>query len=155
MEKANKEHKVTMERIKSHFVLGRFCFFGPDVGWRFYPIEYYGRIYTVEMECRAYFTGKSPKDVKITAIGTIYEYADNGNYFHKHRSKKIYSATIDTMKIDDNLILNVLEVSEEEFLSHYPQIIAGLFKLYEDDRLNKEIINENIQRAYDWNGVVK
>ena len=59
------------------------------------------------------------------------------------------------MKIDDNLILNVLEVSEEEFLSHYPQIIAGLFKLYEDDRLNKEIINENIQRAYDWNGVVK
>lgn len=122
--------------------------FGLEIGWRHYPIKYKESQYTVEIKVKPYYQ----KD--FTVIGTIYRYTEK-ILFHKHRKQKIYQRNIDKIAISEDSILNIQAISEKEYLCYYPQIIRCLFELYEEDKHQKDSINEKIKVASNWNGIVK
>lgn len=158
---------VNIERIKAHYVYGNFSLVKVESGLRFYPIQYEGDKYTVEIDvsCCNYFKAGRLVDLEYDITGCIYKYSDNG--LRKHRSAKLWWTNINDIitnvtKIQrgtDGLKIgsyrNVIKLLEEDLMHCYPAIICGLFNLYDAYRSREQKLQENILEARKWDGVVK
>ena len=162
---------VNMERIKVHYVFGHIGVFGRNAGWRFYPIQYEGNKYTVEIKGRCCNHGNVSciRNLEYDIEGRIYQYSENDSLFQKHKSKKLYCRSINDMisnitkvqkrsnglKVWANFDSDEQKTFEEKFLCCYPSIIRGLFDLYDSDKSKEQKLQEDIQEARKWDGVVK
>lgn len=123
---------VTTEMIETYFIMGRFFIPGILSGWRYYPITHKNNLYTVEIKVHHNFA--LPPYIS----GTIYEYSTSGSIFVRHKGKKIYMRNISFLPLNDHATLCVADLTVEEYLQMYPEIIKALFRAMEMDNQSED-----------------
>ena len=113
-----------------------------------YPITYKNQKYYIEFICikRKGLKNKIYTEEKI--IG--YEYNEKYKFFVGYKRKNFF--TIKSLHVPcGDLIYDVRNMSLDDFKMNLPEIMSGVFKLYEETLNIKKFQEEKMRKTEEWN----
>lgn len=114
-----------------------------------YPITYKKQKYYIEFIC---IIRKGLKDKIYTEEKIIgYEYNEKYKFLVGYKGDEIF--TLKSLYVPcDNLMYSVRNMSLDEFKMNLPEIMSGVFKLYEQTLDDNNVKEAKMRKTEEWNG---
>lgn len=145
---------MEIKKVRTHFWAGSFDLIGLPIGYKIYPITYKGTSYVVMFKVVLNSIAiKQTGDVGV--VCNIFEYSEKKKFLQGHKGKHVFTReNISFVKIDEELTVDLRNLSEEEMKIHLPQIMKYLFEEYEVYTAQREEKKKKAAHAEQWDGVI-
>ncbi|MDF2879579.1 MAG: hypothetical protein K0R54_136 [Clostridiaceae bacterium] len=114
-------------------------------GYSFYPVIHNSKKYIVRIQAELNEQKKICKYI-------IYEYREKKNIFLGHFGKRVGSNIVPLIKIDKDIFLNLLNISDTDMRIYAKEILKSIFADYESDIVNDLKIKNDIKKVLQWDG---
>ena len=119
------------------------------VKWIVYPITYKNQKYYIEFICSVRIGLKDKICIEEKIIG--YQYNEKCKFFVGCKREKIF--TLKSLVVPGyDVIYDMKITSFDDFKMNLPEIMSGVFKLYEETLNIKKFKEEKMRKTEEWNG---